>query len=324
VSIRDFTGAAVWGDLDLVRTLGTLRVYLGVAAGSGATCAMLDEGQRLRRSGEDVVAGVIDCHGRTRTQERAAGLEVIPRKAVRYRGSLFEEMDLDALLTRRPAVALIDELAHANVPGSGRHERRWQDVLALLAAGIDVITTVNVQHLDTAAAAIERLSGRQVRERVPDWLVRRAARIDLVDCSPEQLRSRILRGEVYPSVDSHRALANFFMPGNLSALRQLGLRFIAGDTEQELLEVLRQHETVSPREPAERFMVAVTPEPGMAAVVRRTWRIATRMGADLHVVHISDGGAAPPHGRDDLAALRDLAVDLGAIWNGCSSSEGTG
>lgn len=314
MTIRDFTRAATSGDLDLVRTAGTLRVYLGVAAGAGTTCAMLDEGQRLRRSGTDVVAGFVDCHGRTRTQERVAGLEIIPRKVVRYRGSLFEEMDLDALLSRRPAVALIDELAHTNVPGSGRHEKRWQDVMALLTAGIDVITTVNVQHLDSAAGAIERMSGRRVRERVPDWVVRRAGRIELVDCSPEQLHCRILRGDVYPGPDIPRALANFFIPGNLATLRQLGLRFIAGDTEQELLEVYRQHETRNSEGTAERFMVAVTPEPGMAAIVRRTWRIAAGMGGDLYVVHISNIDAAPPQGHDNLGALRDLAVDLGAIW----------
>jgi two-component system, OmpR family, sensor histidine kinase KdpD len=315
MTVRDFTGASAWGDLDVVRTVGCLQVYLGAAAGAGKTCAMLDEGQRRRRAGTNVVAGFVDCHGRPRTQERAAGLEIIPRKVVEYRGARFEEMDLDAVLSRRPAVVLIDELAHGNVPGSGRHAKRWQDVLALLTAGIDVITTVNVQQLDSAAGAIERLSGRCVRERVPDWVVRRAGRIEFVDCSPEQLRYRILRGDICPGLDIPRALVNFFMPGNLAAMRQLGRRFIAGDTEQELLEMLRQHETGSSGESAERFMVAVTPQPGMDAVVRRIWRITARIGADLHVVHICNGDTVPLPGHDDLAALRCLAVDLGATWN---------
>lgn len=314
MTIRDFTGATTSGDLDVVPTVGTLCVYLGVAVGAGTTCAMLGEGQRLRQAGRDVVAGVVECHGRKATQERAAGLEIVPCKVVWYRGGTFEELDLDALLSRRPAVALIDELAHSNVPGSGRHEKRWQDVMALLTAGVDVITTVNVQHLDSVAGAIERVSGRGVRERVPDWVVRRAGRIELVDCSPEQLRCRILRGDVYPGVDIPRALANFFMPDNLEVLHQLGVRFMAGDTEQELLETLRQHATGHSGEATERFMVAVTPKPGMEEAVRRIWRIAARVGAELYVVHIATGDAAPLPGQDDLGPLRRLTVDLGAIW----------
>jgi two-component system, OmpR family, sensor histidine kinase KdpD len=315
MTIRDFTGASTWGHLDVVRTTGTLRVYLGIAPGAGTTCAMLDEGQRLRRAGTDVAAGYVDCHGRAGTRQRMTGLEVIPPKIVGYHGARFEEMDLDALLSRRPAVALIDELAHGNVPGSGRHDKRWQDVLAVLSAGIDVITTVNAQHLDSVAGAIERLFGRRVGERVPDWVVRRAARLEFVDCSPERLRRRILRGEVYPGIDIPRALAGFFMPGNLAALRQLGLRFVAGDTEQELLEMLRQHQAASPAGSTERFMVAVTPAPGMEAVVRRTWRIAAGMGAELYVVHVTSADTPPLPGHDDLAPLRRLAADLGATWS---------
>jgi two-component system, OmpR family, sensor histidine kinase KdpD len=314
MSVRDFAQPAARSDPDIARTTGTLRVYLGVAAGAGTTCAMLDEGHRLLKAGTDVVAGYVDCHGRTRTEERAAGIESIPPKVVRYRDCWLEEMNLDALLARHPAVALIDELAHGNVPGSGRHDKRWQDVQELLAAGIDVITTVNVQHLDSAAGAVERLSGRAVRERVPDAMVRGAAGVELVDCSPERLRRRILRGEVYAGLDIPRALAGFFLPDNLAGLRELARRFLAGDTEQELLEALRDQENASSAEGAERFMVGVTPEPGMAAVMRRAWRLAAHCGADLHVVHIRTGDNEPLAEHDELAPLRRLAVDLGATW----------
>jgi two-component system, OmpR family, sensor histidine kinase KdpD len=314
MSVRDVTSAAAHGDLDIAKATGTLRVYLGVAAGAGSTCAMLDEGHRLIKAGTDVVAACVDCHGRTRTEEQAAGIESIPPKVVRYRGCLLEEMDLDAVLSRCPAVVLIDELAHRNVPGSGRHDKRWQDVQELLVAGIDVITTVNVQHLDSVAGAIERLSGRAVSERVPDWVVRRAARVELVDCSPGRLRSRILRGEVYAGLDIPRALAGFFLPANLAGLRELARRFLAGDTEQELLEVLRKHETASSAEGGDRFMLAVTPEPGMVAVLRRTWRLAARCGADLYVVHIRTSDTEPLPEHDTLVPLRRLTIDLGAIW----------
>ena len=165
---------------------------------------MLNEGHRRRDRGTDVVVGFVECHGRQRTEEMIGGLEVVPRQEVDYRGSLLEEMDLGAVLRRHPQVALIDELAHTNVPGSGQHEKRWQDVLDILAAGIDVITTVNIQHLESIADEVEHMTGAQVRERVPDWVVRRADQIELVDSSPEQLRRRMLHGNIYPRNGSRR------------------------------------------------------------------------------------------------------------------------
>jgi len=177
---------------DAVEAAGHFRIYLGAAAGVGKTYAMLSEGRRRRERGADVVVGFVECHGRRLTEDMIEGLEVIPRKAVEYRGTRLDEMDLDAVLRRKPKIALIDELAHTNVPGSGRHDKRWQDVLEILDAGIDVITTVNIQHLESIADEVEHMTGAKVRERVPDWVVRKADQIELVDSSPEQLRRRMI------------------------------------------------------------------------------------------------------------------------------------
>ncbi len=218
-----------------VAPAGRFRLYLGAAAGVGKTCAMLDEGQRRRQRGTDIVAAFVETHGRPRTQELAAGLEVVPRKVVEYRGSTFEEMDLEAVLARKPEVALVDELAHTNVPGSGPHEKRWQDVMTLLEAGISVVSTVNIQHLESLADAVERITGVAVRERVPDWVVREADQLELIDSSPEQLRRRMVHGNIYPREKVPEALSHFFRPENLTALRELALRFVADETEDELL-----------------------------------------------------------------------------------------
>ncbi|MST31699.1 hypothetical protein GHK86_03015 [Acidimicrobiaceae bacterium USS-CC1] len=299
----------------LVEAAGHFRVYLGAAAGVGKTVAMLDEAQRRRRRGADVVIGVAESHGRPVTAARAAGLEVVPRRLVSYRDALFEEMDLDALLRRRPQVALVDELAHTNAPGSGRHEKRWQDVLELLESGVDVITTVNIQHLESIADAVERITGVPVRERVPDWVVRRADQIELVDSSPEQLRRRMLHGNIYPPEKVSRALTHFFRSDNLTALRELALRFLADETEEELLEHLLRHETDALWETAERIMVGVTAAPGTDAIVRRASRMASRIKADLHVVHITDGDHRKGHDVAQLAQLRQVAADVGASWH---------
>src|ERR1700756_3866120 len=179
-------------------------------------------------------------------------------------------MDLDAVLRRHPGVALVDELAHTNVPGSGRHEKRWQDVLELLAAGIDVITTVNIQHLESIADAVEQMTGTSVRERVPDWVVRKADQIELVDSSPEQLRRRMLHGNIYPPEKVPQALTHFFRADNLTALRELALRFLADETEEELLEHLRRHQASGQWETTERILVGVTGAPGTDAILRRS------------------------------------------------------
>jgi two-component system sensor histidine kinase KdpD len=209
----------------VVEAAGHFRIYLGAAAGVGKTYAMLCEGHRRQERGADVVIGFVECHGRRLTEELIEGLEVVPRKTVEYRGSRLEEMDLDAVVRRQPKIALIDELAHTNVPGSGPHEKRWQDVMDILGAGIDVITTVNIQHLESIADGVEHMTGVKVRERVPDWVVRKADQIELVDSSPEQLRRRMLHGNIYPKERVPQALTHFFRTNNLIALRELALRF---------------------------------------------------------------------------------------------------
>jgi two-component system sensor histidine kinase KdpD len=289
VGVASRTGPDVTG---VVEAAGHFRIYLGAAAGVGKTFSMLDEGQRRHGRGADVVIGFVECHGRRLTEERMAGLEAVARKVVDYRGTRFEEMDLDAVLKRHPKVALVDELAHTNVPGSGRHEKRWQDVLELLEAGIDVITTVNIQHLESIADAVERMTGVQVRERVPDWVVRRADQIELIDSSPEQLRRRMLHGNIYPQEKVSQALTNFFQTDNLIALRELALRFLADETEEELLEHLQRHQDQVLWETTERILVGVSGAPGIDAIVRRAARMAARLKADLHVVHVISADAA--------------------------------
>jgi len=298
----------------VVEAAGQFRIYLGAAAGVGKTYAMLNEGRRRRDRGTDVVIGFVECHGRQRTEEMISDLEVVPRKMMEYRGSVLEEMDLDAVLARHSQVALIDELAHTNVPGSGKNEKRWQDVLDILAAGISVITTVNIQHLESIADEVEHMTGAPVRERVPDWVVRRADQIELVDSSPEQLRRRMLHGNIYPQERVTRALANFFRTDNLTALREMALRFLADETDEELLEHLRRHESDVVWETCERVMVAVSPAPGTDALVRRAARMASRLKGDLDVLYVAASDATRPGDRRSAEKLRQLSADVGAHW----------
>jgi len=312
--------AAEQDPTDVVEDAGHFRIYLGAAAGVGKTYAMLSEGHRRLSRGADVVIGFVECHGRPHTEQLMEGLEAVPRKTVEYRGSQLAEMDLDAVLRRRPRIALIDELAHTNVPGSGRHGKRWQDVMEILGAGIGVITTVNIQHLESIADEVERLTGAKVRERVPDWAVRKADQIELVDSSPQQLRRRMLHGNIYPDEQAPQALTHFFRTDNLIALRELALRFLADQTDEELLAYLRQQEEEEEEaatvwETAERIMVAVTAEPGNDSLLRRAARIAARTKADLDAVHVVANDASSAADQQATAQLRELATDVGARWH---------
>jgi two-component system, OmpR family, sensor histidine kinase KdpD len=301
------------GEDEGVRPTGRFRVYLGAAAGVGKTCAMLDEGWRRFQRGADVVVGFVETHKRPYTVEQIRDLPVVARKQVDYRGGTWEEMDLDAVLARKPEVALIDELAHTNVPGSGRHEKRWEDVLEILDAGIAVITTVNVQHLESLADPVERITGVSVRERVPDWVVRKADQIELIDSSGDQLRRRMLHGNIYPADKVESALNGFFRAENLAALRELSLRFVADETEEELLEYLRSRGAAGELwETTERIMVAVTGAPGNASVIRRAARIASRVKAPLIAVHVVGGDADSREARTD--ELEDLVQAVGGTW----------
>jgi two-component system, OmpR family, sensor histidine kinase KdpD len=296
----------------VVEAAGHFRIYLGAAAGVGKTYAMLSEGHRRKERGADVVIGFVETNGRQHTKDMIGDLEVVPRKAVEYRGSRLEEMDLEAILHRHPKVALIDELAHTNVPGSGPHEKRWQDVMDILAAGIDVITTVNIQHLESIADEVEQMTGVKVRERVPDWVVRKADQVELVDSSPEQLRRRMLHGNIYPQPKVAQALTHFFRADNLAALRELALRFLADETDEELLDHLRQRQA-GIWETSERLMVAVTSAPGNDGLMRRAARMAARLKGPLDVVHVTPTDATPAAAVTEK--LRKLAGDLGARWH---------
>jgi two-component system, OmpR family, sensor histidine kinase KdpD len=276
---------------------------------------MLNEGHRRKQRGTDVVIGFVESHGRPNTEALIGDLEEVPRRVVQYRDTSFEEMDLEAVLRRHPRLALVDELAHTNVPGSGPNEKRWQDIMELLDAGIDVITTVNIQHLESIADAVEQITGVPIRERVPDWVLRKADQIELVDSSPEQLRRRMVHGNIYPPEKVPKALTNFFREDNLMALRELALRFLADETEEELLEHLKERQIGVLWDTSERILVGVTSAPGTDAIVRRASRMASRIKAELHVLHIISGEGANKSNDRQLELLQQLCTDVGAHWN---------
>jgi two-component system sensor histidine kinase KdpD len=285
---------------------GPLRVYLGAAPGVGKTYAMLSEGQRRRERGADVVVGYVETYGRKRTIEMLRGLETLPPRVVSYRGSTFDELDTRAVIARRPDVALVDELAHTNVPGAG-NAKRWEDVLDVLAEGIEVITTVNVQHLESLNDVVAEVTGIRQRETVPDWVLELADQMELVDMSPWALRRRMMHGNVYPDPrKAELALRRFFTTENLTALRELALMRVANQVSADLLE--RWSGTRAP-ETRERVLVAVS-RPGFSEdLARRGARLARRAGGELFVVHVREEGS-----REDRAWLEQmdaLVRDLG-------------
>jgi two-component system sensor histidine kinase KdpD len=293
---------------------GNLRVYLGAAPGVGKTFAMLNEGRRRHDRGTDVAVGFVETHGRQRTADQIGDLEVVPRRSIQYRGATFEEMDIDAVLARHPKVALVDELAHTNVPGS-RNEKRWQDVEELLAAGIDVISTVNIQHLESVNDVVERITGIQQRETIPDEVVRRADQVELVDSTPEALRRRMAHGNIYKPERVDAALANYFRPGNLAALRELALLWVADKVDEGLQRYMEDHGITAAWETRERVVVALTGAPGGEHLVRRAARIGARTKGDLMGVHVraGEGLAGPPPGA--LDRHRALLEDLGGTYH---------
>ncbi|MFI6444599.1 ATP-binding protein [Kitasatospora sp. NPDC050543] len=294
---------------------GRLRVYLGSAPGVGKTYRMLDEAHRRIDRGADVVVGYIECHGRRNTENMLQGLDVVPRLTRSYRGGEFQEMDLDALLARKPSVALVDELAHTNIPG-GRNAKRWQDVDELLEAGIDVITTVNIQHLESLNDVVQKITGIPQRETVPDEVVRRADQIELVDMAPQALRRRMAHGNVYKAEKVDAALSNYFRVGNLTALRELALLWVAGRVDEGLRDYRASHNIDRVWETRERVVVALTGGPEGETLIRRAARIADRTaGGDLLAVHItrSDGLAGASPGA--LAEQRQLVETLGGSYH---------
>ncbi|MFE0257075.1 ATP-binding protein [Streptomyces sp. NPDC059010] len=296
---------------------GRLKVYIGAAPGVGKTYRMLDEGRRRAGRGADVVVAFAECHGRPRTEAMLDGLEVVPRAKCRFRGGQFEEMDVAAVLDRRPQVAVVDEFAHRNVPGGGRNTKRWQDIEDLLAAGIDVITAVNVQHLESLKDVVEKITGVPQHETVPDEVVRRAQQVELVDIPPEGLRRRMAHGNIYPPEKIDAALASYFRPGNLTALRQLALLWVADRVDEALNSYRAEHAIGGVWETRERVVVALTGGPEGDTIVRRAARIAARSaGGDLLAVHVtrSDGLAAGAS-HASLVRQRRLVEDLGGSYH---------
>jgi two-component system sensor histidine kinase KdpD len=293
---------------------GQLRIYLGAAAGVGKTYAMLNEGRRRAGYGEDVVVGYVEPHRRPKTAEQIGDLEVVSRKKVEYRGATLEEMDVDAVLARRPQVALVDELAHTNAPES-RNEKRWQDVEELLDAGISVIGTLNIQHLESLNDVVEEITGVKQQETIPDAVVRRADELQLVDLTPVALRNRLARGDVYPPERIDAALANYFRPGNLAALRELALAWLADRVDEGLEEYRKRHGIEEPWETRERVLVALTGSPDGERLIRRAARMAQRMNGELVAVHVipQDGLAAPT--AELLHRQKELVAELGASYH---------
>ncbi len=293
---------------------GQLRIYLGAAPGVGKTYTMLAEAQRRHARGADVVVGLLETHGRKMTAAMAEGLEIVPRRTMTHRGAIFTEMDLDAVLARHPEVALVDELAHTNVPGC-RNPKRWQDVDELLDAGINVISTLNIQHLESLNDVAMQVTGVEQHEKLPDEIARRADQIELVDMTPEALRRRMVHGNVYPPNRVDAALTHYFRPGNLTALRELALLWLADRVEEGLQRYRAEHGIATPWETRERIVVAVAGEEDDQKVIRRAARIAARTpGSDLLAVHVvSDDGLAAGHDAA-LEAQRALVTSLGGSF----------
>jgi two-component system sensor histidine kinase KdpD len=293
---------------------GQLRVYLGAAPGVGKTYRMLEEGRRRKERGTDIVVGLVETHGRPATAALLEGLEVVPRAALTYRGSGFSEMDVPAILARAPEVVLVDELAHTNIPGSPE-DKRWRDVEALLAAGITVLTTVNIQHLESLNDVVTQITGVPQRETVPDEVVRRAEQVELVDMTPEALRRRMAHGNIYEADKVDAALGNYFRVGNLTALRELALIWLADKVDQQLAQYRTDHHIDTTWEARERVVVALTGGAEGDTLIRRGVRVAAKTkGADVMAVHVarSDGlvGGDPAH----LARQRALVEDLGGTY----------
>ncbi|MFD7565389.1 ATP-binding protein [Streptomyces tendae] len=294
---------------------GKLRIYLGAAPGVGKTYAMLSEAHRRVERGTDCVVAFVEHHGRARTEVMLRGLEQVPRREVEYRGAAFTELDLDAVLARRPRVALVDELAHTNVPGV-RNAKRWQDVEELLAAGIDVVSTVNIQHLESLGDVVESITGVRQRETVPDEVVRRADQIELVDMSPQALRRRMAHGNIYQPDKVDAALSNYFRPGNLTALRELALLWVADRADEYLQQYRSEHRVSKIWGSRERIVVGLTGGPEGRTLIRRAARLAEKgAGGEVLAVYIARSDGLTSASPKELAVQRTLVEDLGGTFH---------
>lgn len=291
---------------------GNLRVFLGAAPGVGKTYAMLHEARRLKNEGRDIVAGFIETHGRPETAAQIGDLEVIPRRRIPYRGVTIEEMDTEAVLARKPEIVLVDELAHANAPGSP-HPKRYDDVQMLREAGIDVISTLNIQHLDSLQDVVAGITGVEVRETIPDRVLD-DAELQLVDLPPDALIERLHQGKVYPPQRAQQALQHFFRPGNLTALREMSLRRVASGVEDALTDYMHEHRIDEIWPAAERVLVLIDAAPGASNVLRNGWRLGSALRGETIAMAITPPGGLDALGSKDRAAIETvlaLAEDLG-------------
>ena len=291
------------------KTRGIFKLFLGYAPGVGKTYSMLSEAIRRHQRGEDVVIGVVETHGRPPTAELAGQLEQVPRRKIEYRGVLFEEMDLDGILTRRPQIVLIDELAHTNIEGS-KHRKRYEDVLDVLAANIDVLATMNVQHIESVAPTVQSITGIQIRETVPDWLVQRADEIVMADLTPEALQTRMRRGDIYGVDRAEKALANFFRRGNLIALRELALQHVTKAVDRTLTAYMDAKRIQEQWAVRERVAVCISSSSVSQVLIARGARVAEGVGGELFVLHIDTGSVEEE--RSTLAENMRFARNLGA------------
>jgi two-component system sensor histidine kinase KdpD len=290
---------------------GVFKLFLGYAPGVGKTYNMLSEAIRRHRRGEDVVIGVIETHGRKAVAELAQQLEVVPRSTLEYKGTIFEEMDLDAILARKPQVVLVDELAHTNVEGS-RHPKRYQDVLTLVDDKIDVLSTLNIQHLESMNPTVQSITGIQVRETVPDWVLQRADEVVMADLTPEALQTRMQRGDIYPVDRAEKALRNFFRRGNLMALRELALRQVTNAVDRNLEEYLKKKNIDQNWGIRERIAVCISSHPESQQLIARGARIADRIGAEFFVIYVEREKDREPERQRALAANCRFAENLSA------------
>jgi two-component system sensor histidine kinase KdpD len=291
------------------KTAAIFKLFLGYAPGVGKTYQMLSEGIRRRSRGEDVIIGVIETHGRKATADLAARLETAPRKKIEYKGTWFEEMDVDAILARHPQIVLVDELAHTNIEGS-KHRKRYEDIFELLQADIDVLSTMNVQHIESLAPTIRQLTGVQVRETVPDWVVQRAGEIVMADLTPQALQTRMKRGDIYPLERAERALNNFFRTPNLIALRELALREVAQAVDHSLASL--RTDDGHPLAVRERIVVCISSNPIAQNLIARGARMAHAMDGELYVVYVDASVDQSDENQRTLADNVRFAESVGA------------
>jgi two-component system, OmpR family, sensor histidine kinase KdpD len=291
---------------------GNFKLFLGYAPGVGKTFAMLSEAIRRHSRGEDVVVGIIETHGRKGIEELVTQLEAVPRQKIEYKGTLFEEMDLDGILARKPAVVLVDELAHTNIPGS-KNRKRYEDVQALLAAKIDVISTLNIQHIESISPVVRNITGVTIRETVPDWVPMTANETVMVDLTPEALQNRMKRGDVYMPTKVEQALNNFFRRGNLIALRELALRQVAEQVDRSLENYMASKDIQKNWAVRERIAVCVSANPSAQYLIARAARMARRLDSELYVIHVETGRDKLREGsKKTLSANLHFAENLGA------------